>query len=59
MPGVVLVRNSTVQILRSTFSMNAGGTAGTLSIDSSRVLIDSFTFANNTGAACGAIEVCL
>ena len=57
-PGTVLVRNSTIQILRSNFSSNAGGSAGALSIDTSRVLIDSSTFANNTGAAGGAIEVC-
>lgn len=57
MPGVVLVRNSTIQILRSNFSLNAGGAAGTLAIDASRVLHDSSTFANNTGAAGGAIEV--
>ena len=49
--------NSTIQILRSNFSLNAGGTAGALSIDSSHVLIDSSTFANNTGAAAAAIQV--
>ncbi len=56
-PGNVLIRNSTVQILRSNFTLNNGGTAGAMAIDSSRVLIDSTTFANNTGAAGGALQV--
>ena len=56
-PGEVVVVNSTIQILRSNFSLNSGGTAGALAIDSSRVLIDSTTFANNTGAAAAAIQV--
>ena len=57
-PGEVVVVNSTIQFLRSNFSLNAGGaTAAALSIDSSHVLIDSTTFANNTGAAAPAVKV--
>lgn len=58
-PGNVHIKNSTVQILRSNFNMNSGGTAGALLIESSRVLIDSSSFTNNTGASGGAIQVSL
>lgn len=57
LPGNIIIRNSTVQILHSNFTLNNGGTAGAVAIDTSRVIIDSTTFANNTGAASGALQV--
>ena len=36
-PGNLVIRNSTVQVLRSSFSLNSGDTAGAMTIDSSQV----------------------
>ena len=36
-PGTLVIQNSTVQVLRSTFILNSGAAAGAMTIDSSQV----------------------
>ena len=36
-PGNLMIRNSTIQVLRSTFILNSGDAAGAMAIDSSQV----------------------
>ena len=36
-PGTLMIQNSTIQVLRSTFILNSGANAGAMTIDSSQV----------------------
>ena len=38
-PGNLMIQNSTVQVLRSTFILNSGSVAGAMTIDSSQVAL--------------------
>ena len=41
-PGTVIIRNSSIQVLRSNFILNSGDAAGALTIESSQVGILSY-----------------